>query len=197
MSNQNKRQKIAVCSLVFTVLFILAGCSRQSPMPSGNATPFSSIAKAGTDSSDKELFSTSTADEQPEIENKDGIASNDLVIFLTDISETAAFYPVEIDGTTLEVIAVKAPDGSIRTAFNTCQICYDSGRGYYKQDGNALVCQNCGNRFKMDQVEVQSGGCNPVPIFAENKTVTDESITISYAYLKEAKGIFENWKADY
>jgi uncharacterized membrane protein len=92
---------------------------------------------------------------------------------------------------------VEAPDGTIRTAFNTCQVCYDSGRGYYKQDGNVLVCQNCGNRFKMNQVEVQSGGCNPVPIFSENKTVTDETITISGEFLTEAKVIFANWKTEY
>jgi uncharacterized membrane protein len=132
--------------------------------------------------------------------NADGAAlvrDADLVIPIGEISETARFYPVETDGTRLEVIAVKAPDGTIRTAFNTCQVCYDSGRGYYEQEGNVLVCQNCGNRFRMDQVEVQSGGCNPVPIFAENKTVTDETITVSDAFLNEAKGIFENWKTEY
>ena len=45
----------------------------------------------------------------------------------------------------MEIVAVKALDGSIRTAFNTCQVCYNSGRGYYQQEGNELVCQNCGN----------------------------------------------------
>lgn len=121
----------------------------------------------------------------------------DLVIPISDISATAKFYPVEIDGTKLEVIAVKAPDGTIRTAFNTCQVCYSSGRGYYKQEGNVLVCQNCGNRFGMDQVEVLSGGCNPVPIFPENKTVDATNITISKDFLTEAKVIFANWKKDY
>jgi uncharacterized membrane protein len=121
----------------------------------------------------------------------------DLVIPIGEISTTARFYPVEITETLLEVIAVEAPDGTIRTAFNTCQVCYDSGRGYYKQEGDVLVCQNCGNRFRMDQVEVQSGGCNPVPIFSQNKTVSDESITISKEFLTEAKGIFSNWKTAY
>lgn len=125
------------------------------------------------------------------------VADQDLVIPIGDISPTASYYPVDIDGTRLEVLAVQAPDGSLRTAFNTCQVCYDSGRGYYKQDGSALVCQNCGNRFGMDQVEVASGGCNPVPIFPENKTVSDTSITISAEYLSEAKAIFANWKTEY
>lgn len=123
------------------------------------------------------------------------LKDQDLVIKTGEISETAAFYPVEIGGTRMEVVAVKAPDGTIRTAFNTCQVCYDSGRGYYKQDGGALVCQNCGNRFSMDRVEVEAGGCNPWPIFDKNKTVTDESITISYDFLKESKDIFANWKS--
>jgi uncharacterized membrane protein len=46
----------------------------------------------------------------------------------------------------------------------------------------------------MGQVEVRSGGCNPVPIFKDNKTVTDESITISKDYLAKAKNIFARWK---
>lgn len=122
------------------------------------------------------------------------VKDSDLVIPVSEVSETASFYPVEIDGTALEVVAVKASDGTIRTAFNTCQVCYDSGRGYYETDGTVLVCQNCGNRFSADQVEVTRGGCNPVPITSEEKTATDESITISYDYLKQARSVFSNWK---
>ena len=97
----------------------------------------------------------------------------------------------------MEVVAVKAQDGSIRTAFNTCQVCYESGRGYYKQDGDVLVCQNCGNRFPMDRVEVEAGGCNPWPIFDQNKTVTEDSITITSDFLNESRQIFANWKKSY
>jgi uncharacterized membrane protein len=122
------------------------------------------------------------------------IADRDLVIPVSEITENAVFYPVDIGGTRLEVLAVKAPDGTIRTAFNTCQVCYASGRGYYKQQGTVLVCQNCGNRFRMSQVGLRSGGCNPVPIPAANKTVTDTGITISKNFLTEAKVIFTRWR---
>ncbi|MDR1300884.1 MAG: DUF2318 domain-containing protein [Treponema sp.] len=125
---------------------------------------------------------------------KPAIADRDLVIPIAEVTENAVFYPVDIEGTRLEVLAVKAPDGTIRTAFNTCQVCYASGRGFYKQQGTVLVCQNCGNRFRMSQVEVRSGGCNPVPIFPQSKTVTDTAITISKTYLKEAKQIFARWR---
>ncbi|GHU74255.1 hypothetical protein AGMMS49992_15170 [Clostridia bacterium] len=132
-----------------------------------------------------------------ETASSDASQTAGLVIPINEITTTATFYPVEVGGTKLEVIAVRAPDGSVRTAFNTCQVCYDSGRGYYKQVGNVLVCQNCGNRFNMSQVEVVSGGCNPVPIFPENKIVTDETITISNEFLTKSAVIFANWKAEY
>ncbi|MDR0584355.1 MAG: DUF2318 domain-containing protein [Treponema sp.] len=125
---------------------------------------------------------------------KPAVSDRDLVIRISEITENAVFYPVDIEGTRIEVLAVKAPDGTIRTAFNTCQVCYASGRGFYKQQGTVLVCQNCGNRFRMSQVEVRSGGCNPVPIFPRNKTVTDADITISRDFLKEAKAVFARWR---
>lgn len=125
------------------------------------------------------------------------IKDANLTISVSDISSKATFYPVEVDGTQLEVLAVKAPDGTIRTAFNTCQVCFDSGRGYYKQEGDKLVCQNCGNQFSMDEVEVISGGCNPVPILPENKTQTDDSITVPLEFLQEATVIFSNWRTSY
>jgi uncharacterized membrane protein len=118
----------------------------------------------------------------------------DIVISIADVSEQARFYPTTIDGTALEVLAIRAPDGSVRTAFNTCQVCYDSGRGYYEQEGSALICQNCGNRFAPNDVEIKTGGCNPVPIFEKDKLITDETITIPASYLREARGIFTNWK---
>ena len=122
------------------------------------------------------------------------VKDSDIVIQTKDITETPSFYPASIDGVDLEVLAVKASDGTIRTAFNTCQVCYNSGKGYYKVEGDELVCQNCGNRFGMDDVEVTKGGCNPVPITDEYKTVTDDTITISKDILSQATAIFAEWK---
>ncbi|MDR1175255.1 MAG: DUF2318 domain-containing protein [Treponema sp.] len=122
------------------------------------------------------------------------ISDRDLVISIDELTENAVFYPVDIGGTRVEVLAVKAPDGTIRTAFNTCQSCYLSGRGFYKQQGTVLVCQNCGKRFRMSQVEIRSGGCNPVPIFKDDKTVSGNTITISKEYLARARDIFARWK---
>lgn len=120
--------------------------------------------------------------------------NGNLVIPVSEITETATFYSYDELDTYMEVLAVKASDGTIRTAFNTCQVCYASGRGYYIQDGDVLVCQNCKNRFKMDDIQVAKGGCNPVPIFDEWKEETDTTITIPKDLFVEAEGIFKSWK---
>lgn len=122
------------------------------------------------------------------------VKDSDIVIDTKSVTEQPNYYPAVINGVNLEVIAVKASDGTIRTAFNTCQVCYSSGKGYYEVEGDELVCQNCGNRFGMDDVEVTKGGCNPVPITPEYKTETDETITISKDFLEQAIVIFDNWK---
>ena len=121
-------------------------------------------------------------------------ADGDLFIPAKDITERAVFYPLNVDGVDMEVFAVKAPDGTIRTAFNTCQVCYGSGYGYYVQDGGAFVCQNCGNRFRTSDIEIVKGGCNPLPITKELKTADENGITISRELLVQAKPIFRNWK---
>lgn len=121
--------------------------------------------------------------------------SENLSIPTGSVTETASFYPVEVDGVAMEVLAIRDSEGNIRTAFNTCQSCYASGRGYYEADGTELVCQNCGFRFTADEVQVKGvGGCNPYPIFAENKTETDTEILISYDFLRAASNVFAYWK---
>ena len=103
---------------------------------------------------------------------------------IAGLSQTASFYKADLDGTEVELVALKDSKGNLRTAFNACQVCYSSGRGYYRQEGEYLVCQNCGNSFTIDQVGIASGGCNPWPILDSDRTVTDDEIQISYDVLK-------------
>lgn len=180
--NQKKKDLkkfFITAAMMLSVVLVLAGCG------AGNG-----------DSQDTEngKIEAGTTPSESAQEIKEG---ESLVIQTADITETAKFYPVKIDDTPMEILAVKASDGTIRTAFNTCEVCYDSGRGYYKQQGDVLVCQNCGNSFSTDQVAVQSRGCNPWPILEENKTVTDDTITLSYDFLSDSKTVFENWKSSY
>lgn len=121
-------------------------------------------------------------------------ASGELMINADDVTATASFYPYESNGTYMEVIAVRANDGTVRTALNTCQVCYNSGRGYYEQLGDVLICNNCGNRFTIDQIELIKGGCNPVPIFDEMKSEDNGIIAINPDALAYYEPLFANWK---
>jgi uncharacterized membrane protein len=112
---------------------------------------------------------------------REEMSFNELVIEKNDITDIAKFYPVTVDGVEMEVIAVLATDGTIRTAFNACQVCASSGRGYYIQQGTKLVCQNCGNRFDVNELEVTRNGCNPAPIEQVDKSEDEEYITVPKA----------------
>jgi uncharacterized membrane protein len=116
---------------------------------------------------------------------------DELIIKKSDITEIAKFYPVIVDGIKMEVIAVRASDGTIRTAFNACQVCATSGRGYYIQVGHTLVCQNCGNVFDIDDVEKVHGGCNPAPITKDDKTEDNDYIKISKSTFISNMGLFD------
>ncbi len=120
--------------------------------------------------------------------------AGELKIPKKEVTAIAKFYGYKVGNVQIEVLALRAPDGTIRTAFNTCQVCYDSGRGWYTQQGDFLICNNCGNRFLARQVELIKGGCNPVPITRELKREDAEFIYIPKAIFEQAKPLFLKWK---
>ena len=61
------------------------------------------------------------------------------------------------------IFVLRSEDGVVRAAFNACDVCYAAKRGY-TQDGDVMVCMNCGRRFPADQINVLQGGCNPAPL---------------------------------
>jgi len=92
------------------------------------------------------------------------------------------FLEATISGTRVGLVAARAADGTYRTTLNTCEVCYPSPRGYYKADGEWLVCQNCGRRFHVNDMQLIRGGCNPVPLTASK--VVDGRLTFSLPELK-------------
>lgn len=63
----------------------------------------------------------------------------------------------------IKYFILKSSDGVIRAAFDACDVCWRSGRGYY-QKGDFMICRNCGRRFASIRVNVERGGCNPAPL---------------------------------
>jgi uncharacterized membrane protein len=73
----------------------------------------------------------------------------------------ARFYKFEDGGKEIAFLAIKAPDGSIRTAFDACDSCYRNKKGYEKQ-GDKLNCKNCNQKFIINRLGPNAtGGCNP------------------------------------
>ena len=122
------------------------------------------------------------------------VSGSDMEISLSDIGTTASFYDYDANGTTVEVLAVQASDGSVRLALNTCQVCNGSAYAYFEQDGDNFVCQNCGNVFPSTVIGQESGGCNPVPITTDTYAEENGVLTIPVAFLEANAARFKNWK---
>ncbi len=71
------------------------------------------------------------------------------------------FYKFEDSGKEVAFFAVKAQDGSYKTAFDACDACYKSKKGY-EQQGDKMNCKNCNQKFAIGRLGPNaSGGCNP------------------------------------
>jgi len=69
-----------------------------------------------------------------------------------------------VDGNmSIRYFILKSSDGVIRAAFDACDVCWPAGKGYY-QEGDHMVCRNCGRRFASVLVNEVKGGCNPAPL---------------------------------
>jgi len=89
----------------------------------------------------------------------------ELRIPVADVSDGKAhFFKVKAgDGTMVTFFVLKSRDGVTRAAINACDECYRAGKGYV-QDGDFMVCEQCGRRFASDKINVIAGGCNPVGV---------------------------------
>ena len=73
----------------------------------------------------------------------------------------AHFYKFEDAGKEINFFAVKAADGSYKTAFDACDSCYKSKKGYEQQD-DKMNCKNCNQKFAIGRLGPNAtGGCNP------------------------------------
>lgn len=117
--------------------------------------------------------------------------NGDIVILEDSITSTATFLNYEDDGVQIGFLVVRGTDGVVRIAFNTCQSCSPSPNAYFIQKGEYFECQNCKNKFHIDKIGIEKGGCNPAPV--EEMKEENGVITISSLYAKTYRSNFENW----
>jgi len=94
------------------------------------------------------------------------------------------------DGVMMEFFLVQSTDGVIRAAVDSCDVCYRSGKGYV-QEGDFMVCANCGMRFAADRINEVKGGCNPAPlkreVHGDNLVISMQEINANAWYCKYKK----------
>ena len=78
----------------------------------------------------------------------------------------AWFYTYSADGVDIDYFVLRSSDGVVRAAFDACDVCYGSHLGY-RQEGDEMVCNNCGQRFPSVMINEVRGGCNPSPLDRE------------------------------
>lgn len=89
-------------------------------------------------------------------------------------------------GRELRFFVMKSADGVVRAAFDTCDICYRAKKGYH-QEGDDMVCNNCGRHFKSTDINVLQGGCNPAPL---DRVVQSDNVVLSAAALEAGAWYF-------
>ena len=90
------------------------------------------------------------------------------------------------DGKEIRFFAIKSSDGVIRAAFDACDVCWPEHKGY-RQEGDFMVCNNCGQRFASVRVNEVKGGCNPSPL---ERRVDGDRLVITAADLQTGARYF-------
>jgi uncharacterized membrane protein len=106
---------------------------------------------------------------------------------LADLSSQAKFfdYP-SADGRKIRFFAIKSPDGAYRAALDACDVCFHAKKGY-RQEGDQMICNNCGLPFEVAKIGSVAGGCNPVGL---PRTVEGSELVIKASDLQSGARYF-------
>ena len=112
--------------------------------------------------------------------------SRDIRISLSDLSGTAKFFDYKLsDNKPVRFFVIKSSDGVYRAALDACDTCYHAKKGYH-QEGDDMICNNCGLHFHSSQINEVHGGCNPVGL---PRTIEGSQLVIKASEL-ESRGAY-------
>lgn len=110
-----------------------------------------------------------------------------VTIPVADVNDGEAhYYSMDVNGTDVKFFVLKSSDGVIRAAFDACDVCFREKKGY-TQDGDFMICNNCGQRFHSSRINVVKGGCNPSPL---TRKYDEQKVTIQVADIVSGRGYF-------
>ena len=102
---------------------------------------------------------------------QDGVYRLPTALFEDGVART---YTHQAGDKSIQFFVLKSSDGVIRAAFNACDVCFLDKQGY-RQEGDEMVCNACGQRFPSELINEVRGGCNPSPL---ERTIDGNDVVI-------------------
>lgn len=174
---------VVVLALIGGTIYFLAG-SGSTQTPATSSAPAADLTSYATGSQGL-LVSAATHghDPYPLVQAEAGQVRLALSTF---DDYKAHYYTYMHEGKPIEFFVLKSKDGTVRAAFNACDVCYLSKQGY-SQDGDYVICNNCGRRFPANEINVVHGGCNPSGL---ERSVEGDTLVIQVKDIISGAGYF-------
>ena len=169
-----------IVSLVLS-LSVMGGCPGDNEDADDDSAGATDDDAADDDAADDDAADDDAGDDDTGIEY--------ISIEIASLTTTTEFFTFDASGTIVEYFAVMGSDGDPRVAFDACDNCHAAGLGY-RQEGDQVICNNCGNSFSIDSIGTknQPGGCWPGYL---EFTVENGQILIDPAVLAAGAWYFE------
>jgi hypothetical protein len=177
MPVKNLKNILLMSFFIFTLT--LTGCA-QTNTAGSKANP-SSQPPANNANSAVEEFSGETG-------KAVSFAAGRIVLPQDDHNDNQAhYYNVALaNGSIVYFFVVQDKSGTYRAAANACQVCHDANMGF-RQEGNYMVCNTCGNKYPLEKIATEKGGCNPIPISPDLKTENGNLVINQSDFAEAAK----------
>ena len=134
------------------------------------------------------VFSSSRPGSEGQAVTSTDAGTQDTIIPVADLNgRKAKFYSYNVaGGQKVSFFVVRGSDGVIRAAFDACDVCYQSRLGYH-QEGDDMVCNNCGLHFPSAKINDVHGGCNPVGL---PRTIDGDAVVVKTGDLEARRKYF-------
>ncbi len=112
--------------------------------------------------------------------------NNQVRIPLSELTDQSLhFYTADVNGTVIRFLVIHQTNGDYATALDACQIC---GRAGYRQQGQNIICRNCGASIYAPSIG-EHGGCNPIPV---KSTVAEGEVIVDLSALADANAFIHS-----
>lgn len=136
--------------------------------------------------SNKKTIISTASQKSLSLENYE--VNNSFIIPISELSKDVKFFSLNNGGINIEILTAIDKDGNPKATLNTCQNCMGSPKAYFIQDGDSVVCQNCGIGHRIETLGIAKRGCNPIPI--DSLVIDDKNISFDKAELLDNTELF-------